>query len=83
MIWQEALRRGEAVEDFNAFLARLRAQAQRRQDDAETLAEMKEAVGAKKVLDSITRSVTLDTREEQEYGRAHGTSSDARSGAGV
>lgn len=72
MKWQDALRRGDALADFDTFIGKLRAQAQRQQDDAETLADSKAAVAVKKVLDTIAQNVTLDAKEEEAHARAFG-----------
>lgn len=77
MKWQEALRRGGALEDFESFIGRLLAQAQQAQDEAPTWEAAKEALGAKKTLAIVLRNVTLDTKEEVEYARAFGTRPDA------
>lgn len=77
MKWQEALRRGSALEDFESFVGKLLAQAQQAHDEAPTWEAAKEALGAKKTLAIVLRNATLDTKEELEYVRAFGNRPDA------
>ena len=82
MQWQDAIRlNSESFQGFNDFLDRLKAQAQREQDEATSWDAAKEAVGKKKAVDIIRQAVTMTTREEQAYERAFGhTDAHARTG---
>lgn len=68
--WHEALQQHEgAEEDFAADLGRLREKAQADQDGAADWATAKEALGAKKLLDSLLSSLQRSKLEERNHAR--------------
>jgi len=69
-LWHEALQQHEGAEqDFMDDLGRLREKAQAAQDAALDWAGSREALGAKKVLDSLLSSLTRSKTEERNHAR--------------
>lgn len=68
--WHQALQGHEgAVEDFEADLGKLREKAQADQDGAPDWAAAKEALGAKRVLDTLLSSLRRSQIEERNHAR--------------